>query len=285
MLKLANSGTNAYRVEAGQPLFVKLVPAGRWLDVQRADAIARWLAAHGAPAIAAVRSNPPRLPSGEYAIAYPFVDGRPPGPVDAAAVGDALARLHLLLAAHPDSVEWRGRTGERLQQLAGVRGLLARGALRAGPRPDALRALCADSSITFMPSANGSANRPLHGDLNIFNIMVGRSDSVCFLDFEDVVHSVLPAEWDVAAACERVILVQQRDNDAARPAIDALLKAYADAGGPPIDRHALPQVLRGLALRALCTLATIDRDGTDADEWAKFFGLIEAASERRAVFD
>jgi hypothetical protein len=46
----------------------------------------------------------------------------------------------------------------------------------------------------------------------------------------------------------------------------------------------LPSVLRGLALRALCTLATIDPHGTDAAEWSKFFALMEAASERQAVF-
>jgi len=283
VLKLANSGTDAFRLDADPQLFVKLVPAARWPDVQRAESIARWLAARGAPAIAAASADPPRLPNGEYAIAYPFVDGRPPGPADARVVGEALARLHLALASHPDSADWRRRTGERLQRLAGIRGLLSRGALHAGPRPDALRALCADSSIAFIPASSESSHRPLHGDLNIFNIMV-RSWSVCFLDFEDVSHSVLPAEWDVAAACERVILVQRADNGDARAAVDALLGGYTTAGGSQVDRSALPSVLRGLALRALCTLATIDPDGSDAGEWSKFFALMEAASERQAVF-
>ena len=263
---------------------MKLVAAARWPEVQRAESIARWLVSHGAPAIAAVSVDPPRLPSGDYLIAYPFVDGRPPGPPEARAIGEALARLHLALASHPDSTDWRRRTGERLQRLAGIRGLLSRGALHAGPRPEALRALCADSSIAFIPAASESSHRPLHGDLNIFNIMIGPGESACFLDFEDVSHNVLPPEWDVAAACERVILVQQVDNAAARAAVGALLRGYQTAGGPPIDRGALPSVLRGLALRALCTLATIDPDGTDPEEWSKFFGLMQAASERQAVF-
>jgi Ser/Thr protein kinase RdoA (MazF antagonist) len=284
VLKLVNSGTDAFRLDAEPRLFVKLVPAARWPDVQRAESIARWLAARGAPVIAAVSSDPPRLPSGEYAIAYPFVDGRSPGPADARAVGEALARLHLALASHPNSADWRRRTSERLQRLAGIRGLLSRGALHAGPRPEALRTLCADSSIAFIPSASESSHRPLHGDLNIFNMMVVSAPSAAFLDFEDVSHSVLPAEWDVAAACERVVLVQQADNGAARAAVDALMLGYSTAGGPPIDRGALPGVLRGLALRALCTLATIDPGGTDAGEWSKFFGLMDAASERQAVF-
>jgi Ser/Thr protein kinase RdoA (MazF antagonist) len=285
VLKLANSGTDAFRLDAEPQLFVKLVPASRWPEVQRAESIARWLAARRAPAIAAISVEPPRLPDGAYALAYPFVDGRPPGPADARAVGEALARLHLALASHPDSADWRRRTGERVQRLAGIRGLLSRGALHAGPRPEALRALCADSSIAFIPSSSESSHRPLHGDLNIFNMMVGPSGTVSFLDFEDVSHSVLPPEWDVAAVCERAILVQQADNGAARAAVDALLRGYADAGGAPVDRSALPTVLRGLALRALCTLATIDPGGTDAAEWSKFFGLMEAAAARQAVFD
>jgi Ser/Thr protein kinase RdoA (MazF antagonist) len=108
---------------------------------------------------------------------------------------------------------------------------------------------------------------------------------IVFLDFEDVVHSVLPAAFDVALLCERAILAAEPDEAAARASIAALLHAYAEAGGGSIVRPAiLPDIMRGLALRSLCTLALIDPAGTDTGEWGKFFHLFEAAATRREVF-
>ncbi|MGZ8254574.1 MAG: hypothetical protein ACXWVT_06965, partial [Burkholderiaceae bacterium] len=105
-----------------------------------------------------------------------------------------------------------------------------------------------------------------------------------FIDFEDAVHSMLSVEYELALVCERVILVQESDDDAAAAAIEVLLSAYAEAGGDAFNRQALPGALIGLSLRSLCTLALVNRNGSDVAEWSKFFALIEAAERRRRVF-
>jgi len=288
VFRLQNAGGSSptFRVDAPQPLFVKLVSEDRWRELAEAEAIARWLVDQGAPAIAARDVEPPRLASGEFVVVYPFADGRPPSPSieDARALGAGVAAIHQALTRHPDVAEWQSRTNRRLDRLAFARASLAGGKLIAGPRPDDLRLLAADRTIAFAPAAHRvGPSRPLHGDLNIFNIVIEQGGAR-FIDFEDAVHSVLPPENDLALICERVILVQEADDHAALAAIDALLDAYAHAGGDAINRSALPDVLRGLALRSLCTLAMIDPAGRDESEWQKFFTLIEAAARRRGLF-
>jgi Ser/Thr protein kinase RdoA (MazF antagonist) len=275
-----------FRIDADEPLFIKLVSPGRWEELREAEAIARWLADRGAPAIAARDDEPPQLPGGEFVVAYPFADGRPPMPSpDAAAVGAGIGRIHAALNTHPQAADWRERTGRRLDRLIAIRALLASGELAAGPQPDELRILASDRSISFLPGAHHSGSpRPLHGDLNIFNIVIEK-DRARFIDFEDVVHSMLPVENDLALVCERVILVQEADDSAAAAAIDRLLDAYSASGGGTFNRAALPDVLIGLSLRSLCTLALIDPRGHDSVEWNKFFSLIDAAETRRGVFN
>lgn len=284
-LQNAGGSSPTFRVDAPEPLFLKLVSPERWRELGEAEAIARWLAEHGAPAIAARDGDPPPLATGELVVIYPFAKGRPPSPVqDAGVLGASVGRLHAALKRHPHAGDWRARTDQRFDRLVAARAAIATGALVAGPRPDELRALASDPAISFLPAAHDAGPcRPLHGDLNIFNIVID-GDTARFIDFEDAVHSVLPVENDLALLCERVIMVQEADDSAAAAAIAVLLAAYADAGGDDCQRSSLPDVLIGLSLRSLCTLALIDQSGDDAEEWNKFFGLIEAAQRRRAVF-
>lgn len=287
VFELTNVGGSSatFRIDAEAPLFVKLVSPDRWQELSEAEMIARWLAAQGAPAIAARDVHPPQLPGGDFVVVYPFADGRPPRPSDAAALGAGVGRIHASLKRHPHLADWQARTDQRLSKLVAVRASIASGELAAGPFPDELRQLASDQAISFLPGSHDTGpSRPLHGDLNIFNIVIER-DTARFIDFEDAVHSVLSVENDLALLCERVILVQESDDDAASKAIGVLLDAYAQAGGDPFNRRALPDVLLGLSLRSLCTLALIDRSGRDREEWQKFFRLIEAARNRRKVFD
>jgi Ser/Thr protein kinase RdoA (MazF antagonist) len=284
-LKNAGGATPTFRVDDQAPLFVKLVPAERWPELREAEMVARWLVEHGAPAIAAREIAPPQLPSGEFVVSYPFADGRPPSATidDAGALGAGIAKVHRALSHYPAIAEWRSRTAQRLDRLAAMRAALAKGEAAAGPKPEELLQLASDRSITFLPDHRSGTPRPSHGDLNIFNIVIEQGEAR-FFDFEDAVHSVLPAECDLALLCERVVLVQEPDDTKAAASITALLDAYRDAGGDPINRAALPDVLRGLSLRSLCTLALIDPGGSDAGEWNKFFALMDAAGRRRSVF-
>jgi len=285
-LKNVGGASATFRIDAPAPLFVKLVSPERWSELREAELIASWLVEHGAPAIAARSLDPPQLPTGEFVVVYPFAAGRPPSPSsDARAVGQGIGHLHAALTSHPNVADWQERTDRRFDRLVAIRAALATGDVAAGPKPDELRTLASDRSLSFLPGAHHAGPaRPLHGDLNIFNIVIEKG-AACFIDFEDAVHSVLSVENDLALACERVILVQESDDAAAKSAIDALLGGYAEAGGDAVNRRALADVLIGLSLRSLCTLALIDQGGRDAAEWNKFFGLLESARRRRAVFD
>jgi Ser/Thr protein kinase RdoA (MazF antagonist) len=285
-LKNAGGATPTFRIDAEAPLVVKLESPDGWREQREAELVAHWLSEHGAPAIAAREVAPPQLPSGEFVVSYPFAHGRPPSPTlaDASAVGAGIARIHAALATYPQAADWQSRTAARLARLAAIRDALAKGDLVAGPQPDALSSLASDRSISFLPSHRSGPSRPSHGDLNIFNIVID-GGAARFLDFEDCVHSVLPPECDIALLCERVVMVQEPDDVKAAAAIEVLLGAYRDAGGDALDRAALPDVLRGLSLRSLCTLTAIDPAGGDAAEWNKFFTLIESAQRRRSIFD
>lgn len=287
VFSLQNAGSSpTFRVDDEAQLFVKLVPAERWRELREAESIAQWLVEQGAPAIAARDREPPQLANGDVVVVYPFATGRPPGPPhDAQAVGAGVGRLHAALKRHPEVAAWQARTEQRIDRLVAMRAALAGGDVVAGPRPDELHILASDRSISFLPGAHHSGPpRPLHGDLNIFNIVIDNGEAR-FLDFEDVVHSMLSVENDLALVCERVVLVQQPDDSAAAAAIAALLDAYEEAGGDKVNRTSLSGVLIGLSLRSLCTLAVLDPAGRDAAEWNKFFTLIEAAQRRRSVFD
>lgn len=275
-----------FEADGGERFFLKVVPASRAAEVLASESIARWVATRGASVIAAIDREPVLLPDGTLAIVYPFCDGRPPAAGDARALGAALAALHLALESHPDRPAWEAATAMRHRRLMATRGALARGELRAGPDPDRLAALAADERVSFLPEAflDVGPVRPLHGDLNVFNMLIALH-GVVFLDFEDVAHSVLPAAFDLAVLCERTILVAEPNDDAARGAVRLLLDAYTAAGGGPMVHPArLSDVLRGIALRSLCTLARIDPDGTDRPEWEKFFRLGDLALARWNVF-
>lgn len=280
--QLANAGGGSsiflrLDLAAGGSLFIKVVPENRALDLTAAEGVASWLQAQGVRVVAA--SSHGSLGDGRELWAYPYHEGRPPEPTrsDMAAIGSELGKLHEALGRHPLVEEWKRQTDARLSRLTAIRQALATGELRAGPDPDLLRAKACERTIDFRPEryAADSGRLPLHGDLNRFNMLIDGSGCT-FLDFEDVRHSVLPAIFDLATVFERVALPNQ-PKASEEAALAALLDAYeATTGGRP-DPKWIPEVLRCLALRALCTLADIDPAGRDPQEWLKFFHLMAVA--------
>jgi Ser/Thr protein kinase RdoA (MazF antagonist) len=273
----------------GPPLFLKLVEPSRRAAAERAEAVARDLAAAGLAVPAAIAGFPRTLADGRLAVALPWVDGRRlrAEPDDLAALGRAVGALHRALAVHPDRHAWQAATDRRLAELAAVRADLAAGRLEAGPDPAALRRLAADPALDFAPA--GLPRTPLHGDLNPGNVLVDPAGAVVLLDFEDVFHSVLPPRFELVLLIERHILLPVADDGAAAALIRALLAGYAAGGGPdgllPVERPA--DVLRSLALRALCVLALGARSGLDggASEWGKFLFLEERARARAGLLE
>lgn len=286
LLRLQNAGSTAsifLRMDAddGDSWFIKVVSADRTPELQAAEALARWLQAEGVRVVAA--ESAVDLGGGRSLWSYPYHAGRPPEACaeDMAAIGAELGRLHLALRRHPSLAEWRARTDTRLARLSAVREALAEGALAAGPEPALLRQIARDRSIDFLPGRYAAADGclALHGDLNRFNLLIdGRGCT--FLDFEDVRHSVLPPIFDLATVAERVALLG-RAPALAQPLMSVLFDAYAVATGNRPALAQVPDARRGLALRALCTLAEIDPSGSDDQEWRKFFHLLSDAETRR----
>lgn len=288
LLRLQNAGSAAsifLRMDAddGDSWFIKVVSADRTPDLQAAEALARWLQADGVRVVAA--ESAVELGGSRRLWSYPYHGGRPPeaNVEDMAAIGTELGNLHLALHRHPSLAEWRRRTEARLARLSSVREALAEGALLAGPEPALLRQIACDRSIDFLPGRYAAADNciALHGDLNRFNLLID-GQGCTFLDFEDVCHSVLPPIFDLATVAERIALLGQSPASAP-PLMTVLFDAYAAATGTRPALAQVPDVLRGLALRALCTLADIDPSGSDDQEWRKFFHLLSDAETRRGT--
>jgi Ser/Thr protein kinase RdoA (MazF antagonist) len=264
------------RLEPGDTdaaLFIKLVAPERTAGLAEAESVAHWLQDRHASVAAGRQCG--MLPDGRVLWVYPYLAGRAPraDAADMVRIGAGLGQLHRSLAKHPHRQRWRARTNRHLARLISVRQALAQGNLQAGPMPERLAALARDPAISFAPEAHAGTRTPLHGDLNLFNLLMVGSSCV-FLDLEEVPHSVLPPAFDLATVFERVVLV---DPGCARPVelLDELLRAYHEASGTDVAAAWIAPALRGLALRAMCTLATSDPEGADDSEWRKFFFLMD----------
>lgn len=284
--QLANVGGGSsifLRLDAAgdESLFLKVIESHRAGTLAEAESIAGWLQAQGVRVVIA-RSRA-RLSDGRELWVYPYHAGRPPesGSADMAAIGMELGKLHVALARHPSVVAWKQLSDTRLCRLSDIREQLSDGALMAGPDPELLQTKARDRTIDFNPERYAAAGSrlPLHGDLNRFNILID-SSGCTFLDFEDVRHSVFPAIFDLATVYERISLASQPEE---QPTSDLnwLLDAYGAVTGCRPDPKWVPEVLRALALRALCTLADIDPAGQDEQEWEKFFQLLMLAEAQR----
>jgi Ser/Thr protein kinase RdoA (MazF antagonist) len=269
----------------GPPLVLKLVEPGRCDSALRAEAIASWLAARGLPVPAALPGFPRNLADGRVAVALPFVEGRrlEPTPDDLSALGRAVGALHCALAQHPDRATWAAATARRLAELTAMRTELAAGRFRAGPEPERVQALAADRALDFAPAWPA---RPLHGDLNPGNILVEReAGRIVLLDFEDVFHGVLPAQFELLLLIERHILLRVAEDALALALIRRLLEGYGERSDAPIFPAPPADILRARALRSLCVLALGAREGRDGgdSEWAKFLALEQQAQMRAGL--
>jgi Ser/Thr protein kinase RdoA (MazF antagonist) len=286
-LRLADDAVEHYRLEppSGPPIFVKLVGAPQREVAERAEAIARWLAGRGLAVSSLLDGFPRRIRDGRLAVAARFIEGRrvSTDEADLAVLGETIGNLHRVLAGHPDRDEWARATRVRLDALTQVRTGLADGLLRCGPEPDRLCILAADPAAEFdLGCANATA---LHGDLNPGTVLVETaSGRTVVLDFEDVLHSVLPPIFELLLAAERFVLVMVNDDEKALVLGRALVASYRRSAATRLSLHgrAPAALLRGLALRSMCVLAFGERAGirTVDEEWRKFLVLEQQARQR-----
>ena len=272
------------------PEFVKIVAPQQREASERAEGIARWLKARGLPVTAPSPGWPRDLDGGSIAIATRYLNGRRvvSAEEDLGRLGEAVGKLHLLLARYPDRELWQTKTEQRLETLMQVRCDLANGAFAYGPRPDELVGLAADDGLDFVMA--GMARTPLHGDFNPGNVLVDiETGKIVIFDFEDVFHSVLSPLFELLLIIERFILVPVADDVLATRYAKLFADAYArEVGGLPSPGSFRPSdVLRSLSLRSLCVLSLGEKSGTliGRDEWDKFFRLERQAKARAAILN
>ena len=158
-----------------------------WADVENEVNVARWLDRVGFPAATVIDLAQPLAVEGHPVTFWAYIDGRPGGRDDIAALGDVLRRLHVL----PPPAEFTLPAEEILG--------------RVSPRIES--ANISDSDKDFLSSRLhelGSAVAelqyplppgPTHGDAHSENLMM-RDDKPVLIDFERFAWG--QPEWDLA---------------------------------------------------------------------------------------
>lgn len=191
----------------------------RWLAHE--VAVADYVATHGGPAVApAALADPGPHRSNGLAVSlwnYLPPSERRPGP---AAVGEALARLHLATVGFPGQLTVM--SGVRAQVTEGLAALERAQALN----PDVLAALRARHAevLAELDGAGGDQDTVLHGDAHAGNLLCAGTWWL-WVDLEETCRG--PREFDLA------VVARHQGTDGA-----ATLAAYAAALGGPVPRPA-----------------------------------------------
>ena len=272
-----------YRLDALDPLFLKVVPTEHIERQARANDIARHVAARGVPTNVALSGFPLAL-DGEHALlAFPFEEVRfaRDEPDDLRAIGEGLARLHLALVDAPFTGSVRDRSQRRDRYLEELRERVIEG---RGLPPDILDIV--RGTATGLPAR--PAAQVIHGDLNAANVLFPiHGGPPLFVDLEDAGHCWHPPLVDVAMALERFALARA---EAGADALDRgrqLLSAYAAVTPLQMPSGTVAAVLAALAVRALVLLAALEAAGrfVAPAEWDKFSFLADLAARIAPVLD
>jgi len=237
------------------PLFLRVNEGKSEDDVRREAAIVAHAAAHGVPTPAprvATGGAPFGAWRGERVSLFPWVAGRTLGraeltPAHAAAVGAALARLHLASAGYTDHRPGRYEPDEIGARLAGV------AALARPELADAVAMLAPELTQLATERAAHVAMGIIHGDLFVDNVMFDDGGALtALIDFEQ-------ASWGRLAydlAVTTLAFGFGRD-DLRADIVRALIESYA-AVRPPTseERRGFGAELRFAACRFAVTRIT-----------------------------
>lgn len=267
-----------YRLDAAEPLFLKVVPVEHLQRQLRAADVARHLAGHGVATPVPLDGYPRPLADGLTLFAFPYLEARfaTSSTDDLRAIGAGLARLHLALADAPHEAEVRDRSRRRDLYLEELRQRLVEG---RGLLPEFHDVLA--SGTTSIPDAGPA--QAVHGDPNAANVMFPLAGGApWFVDFEDCAHSWHAPVLDVAMALERFVLVRTEDEDDTVNRAEVLLAGYREVAPLAIPRGSLLATLTALAVRATVLLAALESAGhrVAPDEWDKFCFLAGLARRR-----
>lgn len=281
------NNSNFYRYISennAQDLFIKLEKKQRDGDIKISEETAIWLSKNGINAVYCIDGYP-REYKNNLMLAYKYIDGRfiQATESDLTTLGKSIAFLHNKLSEIPSKKIIKKETNARLDNLQRIREDISKGNCVCGPSPLKLKELSKDNSISF--TKNYTEAQPLHGDLNPGN-MIMMDSNVFFLDFEDTIHSFLCPFYELAYVIERIILVSTLEKKEKIRISKTFLNSYLTSRSKlKLKKHndMLLNILRGLSLRSLCTLALYEINNVEinTNEWKKFFYLEELARNNR----
>jgi Ser/Thr protein kinase RdoA (MazF antagonist) len=276
----ADDGTlgGFYRLDAVEPLFLKVVPGDHLERQSRAADVARHVAGHDVATPVPLDAYPRNLVDGYALFAFPYLDARfaTSSLDDLQAIGALLARLHLALSDAPRGAEVSERSSRRDAYLEELRRRVVEG---RGLLPEFHDVLSAGTTV--MPEAGPP--QAIHGDLNVANVMFPLAGGgPLILDFEDCAHSWHAPLLDVAMALERFVLVRTDDEDDTVKRCEGLLEGYREIAPLVIPPGSLVAILTALSSRAMVLLAALESAGqwVAPDEWDKFCFLTGLARRR-----
>jgi homoserine kinase type II len=237
-------------------LFLRVNEGKSQGDVEREAAIVAHAASRGVPTPAPLRAAGGGAPfarwQGELASLFPWLEGRTLAraevtPAHAAAVGDALARLHLASGGFPDQRPGRYEPDEIARRLVGI------AALGRPELADAIATLEPEMATLARERASALPLGIIHGDLFIDNVLYADDGHlVALLDFEQ-------ASWGRLAydlAVTTLAFGYGRD-DFRADVTRALIDGYARVRPPTGDeRAAFGAELRFAACRFAITRIT-----------------------------
>lgn len=262
-------------------LFLKVIPQHRLASQLQAERIVRWLHGQGLHVSRLLDGYPRPLDTQLQLLAYTLLDTRLARPqiADMDTLGRTLARLHAALRALPWATDIKAASTRRDTEFAALHARLLAQPATAAP----LRKLLQHTGPS-LPQAHG---QPLHGDLNLGNVLIDRhAGHAIVLDLEDSLHNWHNPTVDLALCYERCVLVHCDDDAHALTLAQTLITAYRAHGGAVLAAD-WGGILRGLAVRALLLLeAQHDAGATPAaGEYAKFLALYAQTETRAALLN
>jgi len=259
-------------------VFIKTLRSKHLKSQLEANRIIEQLADEALP-VSPLLDGYPRRIDNEYSLfAYNLIDGRfaHANQDDLAALGRLLGRTHNALSALPWAAQIREQSTQRNEHLAKLR-------IRALNLINTENPAYKPLSLTSITLSDDNA-QALHGDLNIGNILFGKSSGQpALLDLEDANHNWHNPIVDLAMAIERFVLVLEPDDKKAFILGKALIDGYkATHHGPICWSQTASDILCILSARSLSLLLNSSQ-AINQDEVTKFVQLSQQARSREAL--
>ncbi|MGC9386985.1 MAG: phosphotransferase enzyme family protein [Hydrogenovibrio sp.] len=221
-----------------------------------------------------IHGFPNRLSEEVTALAFPFWEGRFTDyqAADLRLLGQALGQLHRRLKGLPQVAKIQAGAKERHAMLTSRWQALLQSPTEMAQLPAEAQACLKAHSPDWLGHLMDDG-QPVHGDLNVGNVLFRPDGRVAFLDFEDSLTAWFDPLKDLAFVIERFVLCVHEPAQLAAMS-HALLDAYLAEN--PVRIHSekrFVDLLQGLAVRAFLILAELQlstQQKIPQSEWQKF---------------